>query len=200
MIPGKHLAAVLLLAGLGSAHAAPAPLTLDQAKAAVAASLDLIPADDIQYDYRPLVVRLADIDGKGTRGVVYVYTASNSGSNFDQANELVVMSALAPGDRRGQAAYPGTSPLEDTDYAVIRKVGYADDASEHIPGTFKRLKIADGQIAVTFVSQDGSPLCLARHRQGPGIEPCPVPGTHTWTWRWQPGKLTRIDPPEQGAR
>lgn len=204
MIAGKAKMIVvggLLLAALGTAGAEPAPaaLTLDRAKAAVAASLDLIPADDIQYDYRPLVVRLADIDGRGTRGVVYVYTATFSGGSFEQANEVVVMSALAPGDARGQAAYPGTSRHDDANYAVIRQVGYAGDAAEHIPGQFKRLEVVGGKIQVTFDSQPGSPLCRAEDRARSGHEPCPAPGRHTWTWRWSPGTLTRTDPPGPGA-
>lgn len=204
MLAGKAKMIViggLLLAALGTAGAEPVPaaLTLDRAKAAVAASLDLIPADDIQYDYRPLVVRLADIDGRGTRGVVYVYTATFSGGSFEQANEVVVMSALAPGDARGQAAYPGTSRYDDANYAVIRQAGYANDAVEHIPGQFKRLEVVDGQIRVTFDSQAKSKLCHAEDRARYGHEPCPAPGRHTWTWRWNPGTLTRTDPPGPGA-
>lgn len=197
----RILVAGLLLTGLGTAAAAPVPaaLTLDRAKAAVAASLDLIPSDDIQYDYRPLVVRLADIDGRGTRGVVYVYTATNTGSTFEQTNNLVVMSALAPDDRRGRSAYPGSSSLDGAAYAVIREMGYANDAAEHIPGQFKRLRVVDGQIRVTFDSQAKSKLCHAEDRARYGQEPCPAPGRHTWTWRWSPGKLTRTDPPGPGA-
>lgn len=170
-------------------------LTLDAARRAVAATLDMLPPDDIVFDYRPVQIRVADIDGAGTRGIVYTYTATSSGSTGDRPNELVVMTALRPGDRRGHAAYPGNVPSDDRTFAILREVGYADEVSVHIPGELTGLEVVGGEIRVRFESRLESPTCQ-RAAVTAGGEPrgndCPPPGPHRWRYRWTPGHLTLV--------
>lgn len=172
----------------------PPPLTAENARRAVAASLDMRPGDDIQYNFRPMEVQIADIDGKGTQGIVYVYTSTYTGGTFEQANELVVMTRMRPDDPRGQGSPSGNHPLDEADLAILREVGFADDASTHIPGVFKQLQVVDGQLGITFESRTGSTYCHEEHRRKAGVQACPEPGKHTWQWRWSPGALKRIEP------
>lgn len=176
-------------------------LTLDAARRAVAATLDMLPPDDIVFDYRPVDIWVADIDGAGTRGIVYTYTATTSGSTGNRPNELVVMTALRPGDRRQQSAYPGNVPSDDRTFAILREVGYADEVSVHIPGELTGLEVVGGEIQVRFESRRDSPTCTRSGVTAGGerrSNRCPPPGTHHWRYRWTPGHLTMIsrDPPD----
>jgi hypothetical protein len=188
---------LLLLAGFVSTGAALADdgLTPDAARRAVAATLDMIPSDDINFDYRPVEIRVADIDGRGERGIVYTYTATTSGSTGNRPNELVVMTALQPGDRRGRSAYPGNVPSDDVAFAILREVGYAKEVSVHIPGELTGLEVVGGEIRVRFESRLESPTCK-RAAVTAGGEPrandCPPPGPHRWRYRWTPGQLTLV--------
>ncbi|WP_312237981.1 hypothetical protein [Stenotrophomonas sp.] len=170
-------------------------LTLDAARRAVAATLDMLPPDDIVFDYRPVEILVADLDDAGTRGIVYTYTATTSGSTGNLPNELVVMTALQPGDRRGQSAYPGNVASDDAAFAILREVGYANEVSVHIPGELIGLEVAGGEIRVRFESRLESPTCK-RAAVTAGGEPrandCPPPGLHHWRYRWTPGHLTLI--------
>lgn len=183
---------VTLCAGAGAVTPPP-----DNARALRAASavLRLIPGGDIEHSFRPVAVKVVDLDADGTSEVIYLHTSTYTGGSFEQHNGLAVMTALTPDDRRGQPAYPGSSAIDDQDYADIRASGYADDAGAQIPGVLKRLTVKGAAIQVTFESLGDSSFCFAKDREKIGGEPCPPPGTHTWTYRWEPSRLIRTDPP-----
>ncbi len=162
------------------------PMSYDKARRTAEASLRLHPGTDSQYDYRPLWAGNADLDGDGRPEIVYLYTATQTGSAM-QLNELVVMTPLAEGDARGQATSPGKSAYDDETYALIRASGYADDASVHIPGEMETIAMDGDRIRVTFNSTRSSKLCVR------GKVACPPEGQHAWVYRWSPGKLTRAD-------
>ncbi|MGO4719707.1 hypothetical protein [Stenotrophomonas indicatrix] len=162
------------------------PMSYDKARRTAEASLRLHPGTDSQYDYRPLWAGNADLDGDGRPEIVYLYTATQTGSAM-QLNELVVMTPLAEGDARGQATSPGKSAYDDETYALIRASGYADDASVHIPGEMETITMDGDRIRVTFNSTRSSKLCVR------GKVACPPEGQHAWVYRWSPGKLTRAD-------
>ena len=92
------------------------PMSYDKARRTAEASLRLHPGTDSQYDYRPLWAGNADLDGDGRPEIIYLYTATQTGSAM-QLNELVVMTPLAEGDARGQATSPGNSAYDDETYA-----------------------------------------------------------------------------------
>ena len=162
------------------------PMSYDKARRTAEASLRLHPGTDSQYDYRPLWAGNADLDGDGRPEIIYLYTATQTGSVM-QLNELVVMTPLAEGDARGQATSPGKSAYDDETYALIRASGYADDASVHIPGEMETITMDGDRIRVTFNSTRSSKLCVR------GKVACPPEGQHAWVYRWSPGKLTRAD-------
>ncbi|TDB33707.1 hypothetical protein TEP_08580 [Stenotrophomonas sp. TEPEL] len=162
------------------------PMSYDKARRTAEASLRLHPGTDSQYDYRPLWAGNADLDGDGRPEIIYLYTATQTGSAM-QLNELVVMTPLAEGDVRGQATSPGKSAYDDETYALIRASGYADDASVHIPGEMETITMDGDRIRVTFNSTRSSKLCVR------GKVACPPEGQHVWVYRWSPGKLTRAD-------
>ncbi|MDR6692916.1 hypothetical protein [Stenotrophomonas sp. 1337] len=162
------------------------PMSYDKARRTAEASLRLHPGTDSQYDYRPLWAGNADLDGDGRPEIIYLYTATQTGSAM-QLNELVVMTPLAEGDARGQAMSPGKSAYDDETYALIRASGYADDASVHIPGEMETITMDGDRIRVTFNSTRSSKLCVR------GKVACPPEGQHAWVYRWSPGKLTRAD-------
>lgn len=162
------------------------PMSYDKARRAAEASLRLHPGTDSQYDYRPLWAGNADLDGDGRAEIVYLYTATQTGSAM-QLNELVVMTPLAEGDARGQTASPGKSAYDDETYALIRASGYADDAAVHIPGDMETITMDGDRIRVTFNSTRNSKLCVR------GKVACPPEGQHAWVYRWTPGKLTRAE-------
>jgi len=162
------------------------PMSYDKARRTAEASLRLHPGTDSQYDYRPLWAGNADLDGDGRPEIIYLYTATQTGSAM-QLNELVVMTPLAEGDGRGQATSPGKSAYDDETYALIRASGYADDASVHIPGEMETITMDGDRIRVTFNSTRSSKLCVR------GKVACPPEGQHAWVYRWSPGKLTRAD-------
>ncbi|MBA0098574.1 hypothetical protein WH218_05825 [Stenotrophomonas indicatrix] len=162
------------------------PMSYDKARRTAEASLRLHPGTDSQYDYRPLWAGNADLDGDGRPEIIYLYTATQTGSAM-QLNELVVMTPLAEGDARGQATSPGKSAYDDETYALIRASGYADDASVHIPGEMGTITMDGDRIRVTFNSTRSSKLCVR------GKVACPPEGQHAWVYRWSPGKLTRAD-------
>jgi hypothetical protein len=162
------------------------PMSYDKARRAAEASLRLHPGTDSQYDYRPLWAGNADLDGDGRAEIVYLYTATQTGSAM-QLNELVVMTPLAEGDVRVQAASPGKSAYDDETYALIRASGYADDAAVHIPGDMETITMDGDRIRVTFNSTRNSKLCVR------GKVTCPAEGQHAWVYRWTPGKLTRAE-------
>lgn len=162
------------------------PMSYDKARRAAEASLRLHPGTDSQYDYRPLWAGNADLDGDGRPEIIYLYTATQTGSAM-QLNELVVMTPLAEGDARGQTASPGKSAYDDETYALIRASGYADDAAVHIPGEMETITMDGDRIRVTFNSTRNSKLCVR------GKVACPPEGQHAWVYRWTPGKLTRAE-------
>lgn len=162
------------------------PMSYDKARRTAEASLRLHPGTDSQYDYRPLWAGNADLDGDGRPEIIYLYTATQTGSAM-QLNELVVMTPLAEGDGRGQATSPGKSAYDDETYALIRASGYADDASVHIPGEMETITMEGDRIRVTFNSTRSSKLCVR------GKVACPPEGRHAWVYRWTQGKLTRAE-------
>ena len=162
------------------------PMSYDKARRTAEASLRLHPGTDSQYDYRPLWAGNADLDGDGRPEIIYLYTATQTGSAM-QLNELVVMTPLAEGDARGQATSPGKSAYDDETYALIRASGYADDASVHIPGEMETITMEGDRIRVTFNSTRSSKLCVR------GKVACPPEGRHAWVYRWTQGKLTRAE-------
>lgn len=162
------------------------PMSYDKARRTAEASLRLHPGTDSQYDYRPLWAGNADLDGDGRPEIIYLYTATQTGSAM-QLNELVVMTPLAEGDARGQATSPGKSAYDDETYALIRASGYADDASVHIPGEMETITMEGDRIRVTFNSTGSSKLCVR------GKVACPPEGRHAWVYRWTQGKLTRAE-------
>lgn len=151
-----------------------------------------IPGDDIQHDYRPLQVRVADLDGDGVAEIIHVYSSTYTGGTIEQSNALVVMTALSEGDRRGQLAHPGANAIDDSDMAAIRATGYASDAEEHVPGRLDALQVVDGKIIVRFTAAAGSTFCFEKDRARAKLEGCPTPGPHVWRFDWSPGRLQRI--------
>ena len=172
-------------------------LTIPEARYAAAASIRLIPGDDIESDHHAHILRIADLDDDGVREIVYLLTAFNTGSTFDATNDLVVMTRLKKGDKRGLSPYPGSSRVTDADYAEIRKSGYADDASVHIPGEVERLYTrGDNRVEVWFLSKEDSPICKRSVETSAGrkaTKHCPPPGWHHWVYTWTPGKLKRVE-------
>lgn len=132
-------------------------LTLPQAKYAAEASIQLIPGSDIEFDHHAHKLTIPDLDRDRIPEIVYLLTAVNTGSSFDATNDLVVMTRLKKGDKRGLSPYPGSFEVDDADYAEIRKSGYADDVSIHIPGEVHRLDIREdergGKIEVVFITK-----------------------------------------------
>lgn len=188
----------LLFAAIVPMAAAANPPSAAEARRAVDAMLRLIPADDIQHDYRPLQIRVADLDGDGTAEIIYVYTATSTGSTSEQANELVVMTALREGDRRGWPSWPGSNAIIDSDHAAVRGAGHADDVSVHVPGRLEDLQVEGQRIRLRFTAEAGTPLCHERERVLAGLEPCPTPGAQVWWFEWRPGRLQRVSA-EQGV-
>ncbi len=159
----------------GSATAsAPSPAA---ALKAGQATLTLIPAHDIEHDYRPVQISVTDLDGDGTAEIIYVYTSTWTGGTSVQKNELVVMTALGPGYRRGLPAYPGTNRVDDEDHAAVRASGYAAQDSVHLPGALKRLEIIDGEIEATFVGGRVQRSVSRKHRRRAVLRAHPPEGT-----------------------
>lgn len=188
----------LMMLGVALTHAEGTVVTASkvptdsEARTAIRAVLQLIPGDDIQHDYRPLQVRVADLDGDGVAEIIHVYSSTYTGGTIEQSNELVVMTALSEGDRRGQLAHPGANAIDDSDMAAIRAAGYASDAEEHVPGRLDALQVVDGKIIVRFTAAAGSTFCFEKDRARAKLEGCPTPGPHVWRFDWSPGRLQRI--------
>lgn len=182
--------AIFLLPVLVPGMATQAAPSAGAALRAVQATLALIPADDVEHDYRPLQIRVADLDGDGTAEIIHVYTSTWTGGTSVQRNELMVMTAPHPDDRRGLPAYPGTDRIDDEDHAAVRASGYAEQDSVHVPGKLEALEIVDGGIEVTFVSTPGSALCF-EETAAPRDAACPPAGKHTWRWSWRSGALVQ---------
>lgn len=171
-------------------------LTLPQAKYAAEASIQLIPGSDIEFGHHAHQLTISDLDRDRIPEIVYLLTAVNTGSSSDATNDLVVMTRLKKGDKRGLSPYPGSSEVDDAEYAEIRKSGYADDASVHIPGEVQRLGIRGDKIEVSFVAKEDSSICKRFVETGVGrkaTKHCPPPGWHAWVYAWTPGKLKRIE-------
>ena len=172
-------------------------LTLPQAKYAAEASIRLIPQDDIEFDHHAHKTAIAYLDQDRVPEIVYLLTVVNTGSTSDATNDLVVMTRLKEGDKRGLSPYPGSSEVTDSDYAEVRKSGYADDARVHIPGEVERLDIrGDKIIEVYFLAKEDSPICKRFVETSAGrkaTKHCPPPGWHTWVYAWTPGKLKRVE-------
>ena len=87
--------------------------------------------------------------------------------------------------------------MMDADYAEVRRSGYANDVSIHVPGEVKRLSIGDdGRIEVWFLSKEESPICKRVVQTSKGkvaTRHCPPPGLHHWVYAWTPGKLERVE-------
>lgn len=183
--------AVILSAFCMPAMAGEKVPTIPEATYAAAASIQLIPQGDIEFDHHPHFVRTIDFNHDDVSEIVYLLTAINTGSTVDATNDLVVMSKLKKGDKRGINPYPRT--LDDREYAEIRKSGYANDAWAHIPGKVERLDSTSDNIQVMFTSEEDSPIC--KRFYGEDRKPtkhCPPPGTYIWTYTWTPGKLKRV--------
>ena len=191
----KHAIGLFLLlpAFWGMAMAREA-MTRAQAAYAAAASIRLIPGSDIEFGHHAHILALAEFDKKQGPQIVYLLTAFNTGSTFDATNELMVMTRLEEGDKRGISSYPGTSEVTDQDYAEIRRSGYADDVGVHIPGEVSDLQIRGDNIVVRFHSKEDSPICkrFSETSEGSKATHCPLPGWHTWIYAWTPGKLERV--------
>lgn len=175
-------------------------LTIPEARYAAAASIQLIPGDDIEFDHHAHKLTTSDLDRDRIPEIVYLLTATNTGSSFDATNDLVVMTRLKKGDKRGLSPYPGSSKVTDADYAEIRKSGYADDARVHIPGEVHRLGIWGDKwgdkIEVSFVVEEDSPICKRFVETSSGrkaTKHCPPPGWHNWVYAWTLGKLKRVE-------
>lgn len=195
----KGLACVMLvlLSICMPAVAAVHALTVPEARYAAAASIQLIPQNDIESGHHAHILRIADLDEDRIPEIVYLLTAFNTGSNFDATNNLVVMTRLEADDERGVGPYPGSSTVTDADYAEIRNSGYANDASTHIPGEVGRLLMrSDARIEVWFLSREDSPICKRYVETSKGREAtshCPPPGWHHWVYAWTPGQLQRVE-------
>lgn len=175
-------------------------LTIPEARYAAAASIQLIPGSDIEFGHHAHLLTISDLDRDETPEIVYLMTAVNTGSSSDATNDLVVMTRLKKGDKRGLNPYPGLSKIDDSDYAEIRKSGYANDARVHIPGEVQRLDIRGDKwgdkIEVSFVVEKDSPICKRFVETSAGrkaTKHCPPPGWHTWVYAWTPGKLKRVE-------
>lgn len=137
---------------------------------------------------------VADLDRDGIDEIVYLVTATCVHANFDCANQLTVMSALAPNDAR---IHPG--PLDNRAmqnfWRRARASGYADDAGVHIPGAVEAVSIANGRIRVRFSTRVHSPVCRRAPRNADARKarehPCPAPGQYVWWFAWRPGSLER---------
>lgn len=175
-------------------------LTIREARYTAAASIQLIPGDDIEFGHHAHLLTISDLDRDETPEIVYLMTAVNTGSSSDATNDLVVMTRLKKGDKRGLSPYPGSSAMDDADYAEIRKSGYANDARVHIPGEVHRIDIRGDKwgdkIEVSFVAKEDSPICKRFVETNAGekaTKHCPPPGWHNWVYAWTPGKLKRIE-------
>lgn len=185
----RHLARALPMLILASPlQAAPAPPSLVQALKAAEATLQLIPGDDIELDYRPAWTGVADLDGDGRSEIVYFYTSTYTGGAFAQSNVVAVMTALTPDDPRGKENPKSLSPVDAEDYAAIRASGYANDTGVQIPGAVQSIRIEGNRIIVSFIVTAGATVCEIprdfRHV-------CPPEGPYEWVLHWTPGKLTR---------
>jgi len=183
--------AVILSAFCMPAMAGENVLTTPQATYAAAASIQLIPQGDIEFDHHPHFVRVIDFNHDDVPEIVYLLTATNTGSTGDATNELVVMSKLKKGDKRGISPY--RQSMDDREYAEIRKSGYANDVQVHIPGEVYRLESTGDNVEVVFTSKENSPICKRLYDQGgkPTTHCLPL-GTYVWTYTWTPGKLKRV--------
>lgn len=193
MVLSLMMLGVTLTHAPGAAVAAASKVPSDaEARTAIRAELRRIPGGDIEHDFRPLQVHVADLDGDGIAEIIHVYSSTYTGGTFEQSNELVVMTALSEDDRRGQVAHPGANAIDDSDMAVIRAAGYATDAGEHVPGRLDALQVVGGTIIVRFTAAAGSTFCFEEDRARAKLEDCPTPGPHVWRFAWRPGQLQRI--------
>ncbi len=185
------LSALIVAALALPLQAAPAPPSLVQALKAAEATLQLIPGDDIELDFRPAWTGVADLDGDGRSEIIYFYTSTYTGGTFAQRNVVAVMTALTPDDPRGKENPKSLSPVDAEDYAAIRASGYADDAGMQIPGAVQSIRIEGSRIIVDFIVIAGATVCEIprgfRHV-------CPPEGPYQWVLHWTPGKLTRQEP------
>ncbi|MGE6332785.1 hypothetical protein [Stenotrophomonas sp. NPDC077659] len=190
-LPALVVAALALPLKAAPAPPPPTPPSLVQALKAAEASLQRIPGDDIESDFRPAWTGVADLDGDGRSEIVYFYTSNYSGGSFAQSNVIAVMTALTPDDPRGKENPKSLARMEAEDYAAIRESGYANDAGLQIPGAVQSIRIEGKRIIVSFIVTAGATVCEIprdfRHV-------CPPEGAYEWTLHWTPGKLTRQEP------
>ena len=188
------LSALIVAALALPLQAAPAPPSLVQALKAAEATLQLIPGDDIELDFRPAWTGVADLDGDGRSEIIYFYTSTYTGGTFAQRNVVAVMTALTPDDPRGKENPKSLSPVDAEDYAAIRASGYADDAGMQIPGAVQSIRIEGSRIIVDFIVTAGATVCeIPRHDRD--FRPvCPPEGPYQWILHWTPGKLTQQEP------
>lgn len=152
-------------------------------------SAEARPGDDIQFDHVARHVQIADLDRNGVDEVVYLQTATCIGAGFDCTNDVIVMRPMRDSD-----SFWRPSEL-DNDYAVDlkrrgRQIGYAEDASLHVPGEVRSLVIVGDRIQVTFEVLRDSPICK-RSIQRAASDPCPEPGRYRWTLSWRPSKVSK---------
>lgn len=145
--------------------------------------------DDIQFDYVARHVQIADLDRNGVDEVVYLQTATCIGAGFDCENDVIVMTPMQKDD-----SFWRPSSL-DNDYMADlkrrgRQIGYAWNASLHVPGEVRALAIVGDRIQVTFDVLRDSPICN-RSLERRARNPCPEPGRYRWTLSWRSGKVSK---------
>jgi hypothetical protein len=203
MVVKSAIGILLIAVGASHAFASEARLTVEQAKEAAMASLRLIPGSSIDPDFDIRDVRNVDLDGDGVNEVVYRYSATCPDTGYDCPNEVVVMTSVAPGEKRYPAQYLGSPPQLVDDEPVVVAHGYANDTGAHIPGEIESLAIRGNELGVTFVNTGDSPPCrhsiASRHGSKP-FKRCPAPGRYTWHYRWTPGFLTRKEIPSAAQK
>ena len=191
-----HSGALLFFGAISTLSAS----SVDRAAAerAVQASLTLHPGSDIMSDYEGRDIRVVDLDGDGVDEILFHLTATCIGANFDCTNELVVLTALKPGDKRAVSQAPELSPQWDADLAAVRKSGYADDAAIQIPGEVEQISVSGNRVHVTFDVKLDSPICdrfVYIDGERKPTTHCPAPGRYHWVYAWTPGKLARVASP-----
>ena len=203
MVVKSAIGVLLIAVGTSHAFASEARLTVEQAKEAAMASLRLIRGSSIDPNFAIRDVRNVDLDGDGVNEVVYRYSATCPDTGYDCPNEVMVMTSVAPGDKRYPAQYLGSPTQLVDDEPVVVARGYANDTGAHIPGEIKSLAIKGNELSVTFVNAGDSPPCrhsIATKYNSKPFKRCPAPGRYTWHYRWTPGFLTRTETPSAAQK
>ena len=157
MVVKGAIGILLMAVGASHAFASEARLAVEQAKEAAMASLRLIRGSSIDPDFDIRDVRNVDLDGDGVNEVVYRYSAICPNVRYDCPNEVVVMTSVAPGEKRYPARYLRSPTQLVDDEPVVVAHGYANDTGAHIPGEVESLAIRGNELGVTFVSTGDSP-------------------------------------------